>query len=185
MFDGAAAKRVPQASAAEEGPFGIELGVPPTEPMELEDVVVSVPSPQPQPLRAGSDSGEFTNPFQGTRPDPAPHKPRSAFDSLGIGGVTRAEIEATIDDVLMRSLERAVPAKIESKFDQEWNRMALDVAQRMKADVAIALRHDLTAALQGLIESEVRRELQGWMSREAVGLAKEVVREEIRRLIEE
>lgn len=174
----------PQALESWKAPVAIELGAPPSEPMELEDVVVSTPAP------ARSDADGFTNPFRGTRPDPAAPRNRSAFHSLGMsgggsGGISRAEIEATIDDVLMRSLERAVPAKIESKFDQEWNRMALDVAGRLKGDVAAAMRQELSSTLRSVIENEVRRELQSWMSREVVGMAKEVVREEIRRLIEE
>jgi hypothetical protein len=218
LFDGATAPRSSRSSGSGSSfaLAGIELGPPPSEPLVLEDVVVTSPTRSQSQSRARSSFGgkappgeamDFPNPFDGTREDVA-RGPRSAFSTLGIGDVraghvngsssasasvnadtnasiSRAEIEATIDDVLMRALERAVPAKIESKFDLEWNRMAQDVAARIKSDVAASLRTDLTAALRGLIEEQARREMQSWLGREIVGLAKDVVREEIRRLIEE
>jgi|GEM_PF-3969375 len=151
---------------------GIDIGPAPSEPLELENVVLNTP-------RRSAIPGSSRN-----RPLPQGSQTQMAAVSHEAAPV-RADVEAMIDDALMRALERAVPVKIEMKLESEWQRLAGDIAQRIKPEVARELQADLGASLRSVLESEVRREMRGWLALEAVSLAKEVVREEIRRLLEE
>ena len=116
--------------------------------------------------------------------------PKISIDAM------RHEIEAAIDDALLRALERSVPAKIEQKLEAEWSRFVGDVGDRVRTELQATVKDWFAREISSVknvaveqirdsIRPEFKNQVQNWISRESVNLAKEVVREEIRKLLEE
>jgi hypothetical protein len=149
----------------------IELPSEPLGPLVLEDVVVNTPYHLP--------AKEFHESVVTQLIDTA--KPHSSTQNPMIQSSTShssaSEVQEMVDEALMRALERAVPAKIESKIEAHWPRLCADVTGRLKPEV--------TNLLNGWVEKELRAEIQKMIGKEFLGIAKDVVREEIRRLLEE
>jgi hypothetical protein len=134
-------------------------------PMVLEDVVVSNRSNAAvsQPSAKGTSSG-------------LPVPPAAS-------GISLKDVEKMVDDAVSTALTRAVRQALNEKLPELRQAIVNEVSERAAEQVGT----ELTAVRKNLREqmlSEIREMSTQWLRKETPNLAKDVIREEIRKVIE-
>lgn len=108
----------------------------------------------------------------------------------------RAEIQESVNNTLFRVIERAVPAKIDAKIEQDWDRFVIRTTDKVKVEVLSNLKgwmdQELTemkaqvlTMMREALKPQLKQVLEQWLSREAINITKEIAAQEIRNLLEE
>ena len=167
------------------------------EPVPVEDMIVA----QASGFHSGGSLSDFPRPPKISPPDvklareplaPPRELPRQ---TVALGADSRLEIQTAVDEALLRALERAVPAKIDAKLNLEWHKLVQDISEKLKLELSqlaqqwvkaevAGMKTQVLEQLRAVVQPEFRKELADWLNKESPKVTSEVVRDEIRRLLD-
>ncbi len=83
-------------------------------------------------------------------------------------GISKNEILEIVDDALFKALERAVPAKIQQKIQEEWENIIINVCdkirepleKKLEEEIILKIQEDLRVKIQASLEEKTLSELQ-------------------------
>jgi hypothetical protein len=144
----------PLSKRPQPKPVELDLGGEPNLPLEFSDVVVSKKTK--------------------VEPPPPPQEARPAAPQ-GPTGDWRGELNRAVDDAVYRIVERALPARIDSRLSDEWPTIVSSVSERLEKKKTVELKE--------LLDSEFRNSVREWTERNFPNIAKEEIRAEIQKIL--
>jgi hypothetical protein len=108
-------------------------------------------------------------------------------------GISKNEILEIVDDALFKALERAVPAKIQQKIQEEWENIIINVCdkirepleKKLEEEIILKIQEDLRVKIQASLQEKTLSELQKYTKEQFPYLARKVIEEEIQKLMTE
>jgi hypothetical protein len=167
------AESLRQTSVPSQRPArGIEPSPQGNEPFDIEDVMVRTNYLQSQTpahsneIRAGSSAQ-----FQSSR-------------GAEKAGITRQDVERIVEETLAVAVDRAVRQALAEVIPDMRQTLVIEVSQRAVDQLSEELQV-IRKTLREQMVSEIRDVSAQWLRKETPSIAKDVIREEIRRVIEQ
>lgn len=151
---------------------GIDLAAPTSEPFDLEEVMVST---KVNPSRESVPNREFVG-LSGAS--------GSGLSARQTAGLSRDEVEKIVEESVATAVNRAVRQALTETLPDLRQALVVEVSQRAVDQLTQELMVVKRTLREQMLE-EVRDVSAQWLKRETPNLAKDVIREEIRRVIEQ
>jgi DNA-binding response OmpR family regulator len=162
-----------RSSVTEQRPArGIEPAPPSSEPFDIEDVMVSTKYLQsPNSERGGEFRSGSSAQFQTQR-------------SAEKAGLSRQDVEKIVEETLAGAVDRAVRQALTEVIPDMRQTLVIEVSQRAVDQLSEELMV-IKKTLREQMVTEIRDVSAQWLRKETPSIAKDVIREEIRRVIEQ
>jgi CheY-like chemotaxis protein len=171
----------PSAPSQESGAAAFDVAEPPAQRKADFEAPVS---PPPRPAAAATHQ-------QSRIIEPAPwsSEPLSLEDVMvstrvGNSGMSRHEVEKIVEDAVASAVSNAVRQALNETLPDLRQALVNEVSQRAVAQLSAELQ-SIKISLRENMLSEIRDLSAQWLRRETPNLAKDVIREEIRKVIEQ